>query len=338
MALSRDWRSLADIPFPSIATQSDVFRSFIFLLKNLLLGASVGGTAGAAGAQPAGKWALVGSSNGVTFGLDATERLGGSVYDASKWVWAYSNSATTPHTWFVLQNAALGVYLVIDCKGPGTTEVTVSYGLCTAMPTGGSLTTVPTLAGVSVCPLTSVNFFEAAGASLHRANWCMDAASGFFFLAIVKSGTGAPYVREGLMLWPTTGPTQRPPWVFAPLAPVLSGAGVFLFNSGAGAGLGAPNILKARSYDGASSVVGMGVLYTAGILTNMSPLNPLTGAYDLLPALVQFTTAGQTGVAGLEDIDICGDSLTGMLTPTAGAPERAVFGHLLAPFSSAYSL
>lgn len=105
-ALSKNYCTYANIPFPNTSTTTDVVNSFIFNLKLALMNQlSTGTLAGTRNANSV--WTCVGSSNGTTGGMDGVDRWG-TTYNSSNFV------RSTARSWFVFYNSTLNLYFTID--------------------------------------------------------------------------------------------------------------------------------------------------------------------------------------------------------------------------------
>lgn len=110
------------------STAANSMKSYWLKVVQLLVDASIGGA-----------WTVVGSSDGTTAGLDATNRW----TDITKVIRA---AAGVAHSWIVLQNATLGCYLLIDLIG-GDNYYAANFKYGPNAPAGGSTTNAPTMAG-----------------------------------------------------------------------------------------------------------------------------------------------------------------------------------------------
>ncbi len=139
------WRTQAEIPLPLTTSGENYVRSIMFLLKNGLMGTASGGTEDGATFDASMNWDLEGSSDGVTAGMDAVDRLGGATFNASLWV---RNTSGSAHSWYVLSSAntfGLGgtkIYLLVSFQASSASFWTVSYARTPF--TGGSITVNPT--------------------------------------------------------------------------------------------------------------------------------------------------------------------------------------------------
>lgn len=106
-----------------------------------LCSALIGGTFGGFGAS-AGKWTLVGTSNGVAASLDGTDRLHLSgAFTNADWVRA---AAGVAHSWAVLSRSINGVTFYLLVSYESASDLSASFWMAKAAFTGGSATARPT--------------------------------------------------------------------------------------------------------------------------------------------------------------------------------------------------
>jgi hypothetical protein len=139
--LQKNWQ-FDDNRVASVASILDAGSHLLWYLKalacNQIALTAWDGTAVAIGAS-AGKWSVKGSSDGVTAGMDNVDRLGGGVYDGTKWVRAGEGTA---HSWVVLQDPSGTWNLCVNFAG--SSDYLTDFILSKNAFTGGSTTARPT--------------------------------------------------------------------------------------------------------------------------------------------------------------------------------------------------
>lgn len=186
-------KELRDQAYPDTSTNALAAKSGVWMLYSMLLGYTGAAT----------DWALVGSSDASTAGMDTTTRLGTS-WTAAKWTRAAAGSA---HSWFVLQSPTLGVYLCVDLSTANDLYPASIYWAKTAF-TGGSTTARPTSTDEVGLAGTSSRQF-ATDATAHRANILVSSRGDFVF-APVKNGAGVTV--SGLTLIKSLGTKASDAW------------------------------------------------------------------------------------------------------------------------------
>lgn len=131
------WWTRGEVVAPDSSTSQRTTQSYLWMVKEGLLNTLAGGTA--VGTRTgASVWTVVGSSNGTTAALDGVDRWG-ATFTPANLVRAPTGNA---HSWIVLQNSGLGVWLLLDYIGSADTQCAFSYARNAF--TGGSTTTAPT--------------------------------------------------------------------------------------------------------------------------------------------------------------------------------------------------
>ena len=177
--LERSWTSSLNNVFTPVSSV-DLSRRILWSLKALLKGELGGLTAGL--------WTHFGSSDGVTAGLDATDRWT-NAYDGTKIVRA---AAGTAHSWIILKSPVMADgnnwYFTIDFVG--TLDTSARFVWSKTAPTGGTTLNRPT----SVDEFTSV---KTAQTVLHDATFATNyrthmglSSTGDFWFGVGKVGAG----------------------------------------------------------------------------------------------------------------------------------------------------
>jgi hypothetical protein len=136
MAYEQTWSFLTNQPYTP-TTALDAARYSMWWKASAL----TGGTAWPA-APATGKWTLYASSDGVTAGIDATDRWNlNGVYDGTKIVRAVSG----PHSWIILRSPLKGgVYYYITFDYLSSNDYTANFYNSLNAPTGGTTSLRPT--------------------------------------------------------------------------------------------------------------------------------------------------------------------------------------------------
>lgn len=328
MSLSKTYYVDGDYPLDDVSSTTNVAKSILYAIYAILRGLKTG-TNGPAGAPPMGAlWTLEGSSDSVTAGMDATERLGGSSFDASKWVRATAGNA---HSWFVLGNGT--IHICVDWDGGSDTQMDLAMSKNAF--TGGSNTNRPTAVGeVS----TATSTMGDLTASTQRVSRICD-ANGFFHILVARQGAG--YFHTTLatpLLLPSslrTGDTWPNALYFEGVG---SGRGVLGASGAMNSPSGAQGFMQ-RSPNGSGTYdpggAGGAQPPSASNWTTATVSNQADGKYDCWPTLVFF--AGSSGTVHvlrglLADWDWVNNGKSiGDVTPASGTPERIVVGNMLVP-------
>lgn len=177
MANSRPWYSWANYALPDPSTSATTLaKSYLWALKAAMMGNVTGPDVGPNGSIPgAGRWTLFASSDGVTAGIDATDRWLTS-YDATKLVRASSGA----HSWIVLYSAALGLWFTIDWLS--SADEACFFVLAKAAPTGGSTSARPTSTN-EVGWTAAHTFIDTASWTGGKCHYTVDASGNFYFFA-----------------------------------------------------------------------------------------------------------------------------------------------------------
>ncbi|MET0403044.1 MAG: hypothetical protein ABW123_11605 [Cystobacter sp.] len=285
MGLSGTWYVDGDVAFPDTTTQGNVVRSYLFLLKALLMG-QVTGTNGTNGPPPVGsRWTLGGSCDAVTAGMDGSDRLGGGTFNASKWVRAADGVA---HTWFVLISpAALGapLYLCVDWANASLDVNVVIFASRTPF-TGGTTLTRPTATQEFGYSLTS--FAETTTGVVHRMSRVTN-ASGMFHIISTKNATGLfnfwfafSRLLDTVLLDNYTDALH--------LEHLVTGRGVGLAQSTASnaAGSSGPSMRSPVGSHGMDASQQAGFLLPSTTNLARTVVNPNTGNVDTIPAYLLY--------------------------------------------------
>lgn len=183
MALARreTWYTQANADYPDVTTTTRTSMSFCWLLKEMLTHTTPG-TAGPEGVPIAGSlWTVEGSSDGVTAGLDAVDRLATGTFDATKYVVANEGA---PHSWIVLKSPAAMGPLYMCINGPLTASL-AAFTMSTNAFTGGTTSNRPTSVGQWTLAFNGggANTVNIGGAAAQKFHLVRNAAGSFYVLA-----------------------------------------------------------------------------------------------------------------------------------------------------------
>jgi hypothetical protein len=246
-APTRPWYNQVNVPARSYASVKGMTDSFLWMFKEALKGTLTGGATGGTRA-PASLWTVVGSSDGVTFSpSDGVDRWG-ATYTPSLLVNAASGTA---HSWMILRNTALGVFLTIDYNSATAGRVYLQWSLTS--PGNGTLTLGPRhtvtanetpfgQSGITTTDnllLCSDSIFGSG-----RFHFAVDQFGGFY-AALSRNGAGICSTAVGLVRYGDTRPED--------VAPVIGLAASQATGRGAFSGIGAlmtTNVCGARQFAG----------------------------------------------------------------------------------------
>lgn len=319
MALSRQWYTRANIPFPDVSSALISAKSMLWLIKAMALQQVSTGTLGPEGAPPGGSaWACTGSSDSVAAGMDAVDRWGSS-FDASKIV---RGNGAVAKSWFVMRHSGLGVSVCISYDGASDTNATIVGSYLEF--SGGGTTARPTSAQEFAIVAAGTIHNGNSGAN-QNAQFSVD-ASGNWYMHFGQVGAGFTY----FALWgcalaeARAGDTRK----------------FFLAQHFLNSGRGAPSI---GSMTAIGRTIGNSANTTGGMLRTTLQgatfhgaleANAADSAFDTLPVQVGCNNVGQGGIRGRFPDAICGGAMNvGGSDPTTGAQLRACFGDAVTPHS-----
>lgn len=226
-SVTRTWYDKRNVNFPDVTTNENACKSLYWVMKQLLKGGATATGDIAVPGRPAGIWTVYGSSDGVTAAMDGVDRWG-DTFDATKLVFNFVTNNTTPHSWIILHNSALGLYLYMGLSPHQASAYNwLKFGLMRTAPT---LAATPTHQPISpaasqllsfgssdlfsgVAVNSSIATWDAAGANkLARGHIAVDPSGHLVFFANVI-GEGKP--RFVFFLAPTenVGGNDPHPWV-----------------------------------------------------------------------------------------------------------------------------
>jgi hypothetical protein len=188
-ALTDTYTTQANVPFPDVSTSLVINQYALFATKAFLLNQLTGGTT--VGTRHANSvWTCLGSGDGVTAGLDGTDRWT-TTFTPSKIVGAASGTA---HSWIALRNANAGYDIVFDFNsvGGGTWgwyATKSSVGL-----TGGSTTTRPGSAADTEAWMCGTGAVTAATAT---SQWGDSTTGTPHYITFVTGTTGKRWYFSG---------------------------------------------------------------------------------------------------------------------------------------------
>lgn len=321
MATDLVWQFTPNYDYPLATSQANAGKSFLWLVVEMLTGGLARVDASnVAVVTPHALWTVVGSSDGVTAGMDGVNRWhNGGVFDATKFV-----HSTGVHSWVVLRSpAVLGdIWLTLDCA-----QNTIGFfnlHLSSAAPTGGTTATSPAQTGNIVFTNDSV-----ANGTTARRFYGMVAANGeFIFLGAIAASAvfcDAFFVKKGENAMP------EDPFPFLVFHDVTA-AGVMRSNGQLISGL---NRMFSKTAAGASTAACVmeyrsGSGGSTGYLTGVTT-DPFNGKMVDLPAFAS-TYNTWTWKGKLVDFKLTQASgADGLLSPTTGAPEWMKVGMVWLP-------
>lgn len=342
--LAKTWFTRANIPMPDQSTAALMEKSMVWLLASVLLDlVSTGTTAGSRAANSI--WTCIGSSDSSTAGLDGSNRWT-STFTASKLVWAASGVA---HSWIVLYNSTLGLYLCLDLVNATATNLGIFFS-STAF-TGGSTTTRPTATKEFTCgdaatasPVAgtfSTFIADTSVATAQYAHFSVDESGRFNF---AQSRTTAGLFHSFLFLANTTNThsNDNTPY-FAGLDAQAASRGAPTWGGpGGGAGLARSLRIGGRKADDSGNMTTGG---PGGILVNnvggtaawdAQPVDTRSGVWNSWPIVMYDTSSAGSyyGYRGqLQDLYAVGAPTVGGSYPTTGSPTQHVIGSMLVPLA-----
>jgi hypothetical protein len=339
MPNAKAWRSWVDYVVDT-STSTSHLKHILWMIKAALKREIAGPSLGVGGAIPVGYgWTCLGSSDGATGALDASDRWTGT-FDPTKLVRV---AVSGSHSWIALQSpAGLGpFYLVIDYIG--SADQNAAFYLSKNAPTGGSVSARPT--ATDEVSLTAHQFADSTSwnATGGRAHFTMNEDGGFYFLTSRNSnGWRSAFSVTKLTNLRVTGDT----WAAAlhaeadtSQAPFNDGTTKF-FNPAAGT-----PYIRSRNYDG-SVVTQLGCVKFVAVGGNavhadMNAPFAQDLKYEMFPAVAYGSTSGAKGLKGhFEDVlyGVPASVTQGARYPAAGDIERIVVGSCLVPLTAAPTL
>lgn len=325
-SISKAYSTRGNVPFQANGSALLLAQSLWFSLKEHLKNTLAGGIL--SGTRHANSvWTVVGSSDGTTAGMDATDRW----IAYTNLVWNNSGSA---HSWIVLQNTTLGYQVCIDCVNSVTTNLSLAATEIAQPFTGGSTLVRPDSASYVFCAGTTgvsvgISFIAMSDTATGNSNWThyTTANDGSFFF--VSSRTALGTFPTFVALQKTTGnhvsDTRNVFWLVnsdigARGAPLYS----VILNSSAGCVGRCPNALTYST--GGCRRTNFG----GGEMANVGP-DALSGKYNTFPLDVA-VTGPQVAVRGIiPDMYLVGTPPVGDKVPSAAAQEWVITGDFLVP-------
>lgn len=324
----KTWYAEPNLATTDASSVANALRNALWLIKAILVGN--------VGAVTQGRWSVVGSSDGVTAGLDAVDRWG-AAFDVTKLVRAVGAVA---HSWMVLKSPdALGpYYLLIDYSGAADREA--AFNFSSVAFTGGTITVAPT----STRPQTMTLAFCDDVAAIQKASRVAD-IDGNFWLFLGQQGTGKCQFLLGCQTL-----------MDAHAADTHKVAGCFQFDETTGILMAAYNgtwagnaisttspAFRMRSANGGVGlnevgavvpVVGAGAPSFLFAGTEMVTVDAADGSYGFFPTYVYSMTLTYKSLRGrLPDVGWApANTGTGMLSPV-GAPTNVCIGGSWFPWS-----
>lgn len=320
MATDLVWQFTPNYDYPLATSTANAGRSFLWLVAEMLTGGLARFDASnVAVVTPHALWTVVGSSDGVTAGMDGVNRWhNGGVFDASKFV-----HSTSAHSWIVLRSpATLGdLWLTLNCGQ--NTAGNFDPILSSVAPTG-STTSSPT----QTVPLSITNDSVAAGTTVRRFYGMVAANGEFVFLsAIAASGVFC----DAFFLKKTVNPMPEDPFpylffhdntatgVMRANGQLIGGQSKLLTKSALNASIAAC-LMEYRSGSGGST----------GYLSGVSS-DPFNGKIVDLPAFAS-TYNSWAWKGKLLDFKLTQTGgADGLLSPISGAPEWMKVGMVWLP-------
>lgn len=137
-ALSRNYHTRRNIPYPANSSQLELMRSFVWLIKACLRDQVATGTTGANSRHADSIWTHVSSCDSTA--TSAVTDLWGASYTNTALVWANDGS---PHSWWVGQNTTLGVQICIALAHTTNTNIVIAMTPISQPFTGGTTSSRP---------------------------------------------------------------------------------------------------------------------------------------------------------------------------------------------------
>jgi len=329
-ALVDTWYTRSEIPCPVTTDLQAVQRSWLWMFKAALTGDLVGGIA--SGTRSGGSlWTVEGSSDGVTAGMDATDRWG-STFTASKLVRATEGTA---HSWIVLKSpTALGLRLLINYNG--SSEGQAAFTCAPGAYSGGSVTAKPTATNETSFGTSSLTSgFNQMGAENtfgvnYRFGYSVNGQGEIHaWINRVTAGLFCGYVQV-LQL---RGQNVSDGWKWLGAAHFSSsgrGAGSTLssmYSTGAVA-LRTPTLTARVALGGVTT----GFAFGGTTFDGNFALDSLSANNIVLPVWVASNDSGLAAWRGnLQDVWQVGAPAVGASYPTVGGQTQQVVGNLLVP-------
>lgn len=338
------WFSRGEMSLPLTTTVDNLEQSRLWLTKaNLLDHTSLGTTQGT---RPGtNKWACVGSSDGVTAGLDGVDR----------WTTTFTPSLLvranlgTAHSWMVLEsetNFGVGstkIRLLLSLGVASAGNVLMSYSRSAY--TGGSTTAKPTATnevfiGSSSGAAQSIGALDGTLGVGYKMGFCIS-PGGEFYVYTNRTGTGVFNSLFGIA--DARGQQAGDTW---PTAAFYHASG----STGRGAGVwtnlvNTSNGFNTRNYDSAIRQNGGGLLqYTVGSTsfagTSGISKDVIQNAWLFMPALNISNDAAISGKRGyFQDIWVSSPAVVGSGYPLGnGTQTQLLVGDALIPSGVAASL
>lgn len=158
------------------SSAANMERSILWALKASLKKEILSTNSGAVTA-----WTCAGSSDSVTAGMDGSDRWTSS-YNTAKLVFAAAGIA---HSWIVIANTALGIWITLDLVDNATPAQQKMY-VATVAPTGGSITARPTSTNeLAINSASSLNTTTSTSAG--KAHRCFE-SNGYFNFLVSQNG------------------------------------------------------------------------------------------------------------------------------------------------------
>lgn len=337
MALGRTYYTEIDKTEGNTTSTALLAKAMMWMWMSFLTG-SISGTAGRTGAIPSGaRWTVVGSSDGVTAGLDGSARgLVGASFDPTKWVRA---SPGTAHSWIVLSKVINGSTFYMVLEWASSVDYQWSWAMTKTAPTGGSVTNAPTLTNHTIFTNLTMLPSAAGGATGGlRGSITVDADGHFWFLCKNAGEDLGKIATSVCGFWDcedTVGADQNPWFVFMnhdDTQAMLDTDGNITSNA---------TSTSTRAARGRSKTGSIEVFGSLAVLGGSSSVfSKLSGGQDFIrtndpaqPSVdLWIDTAGQAGRRGvIPDIRVGAAKGDGYADPSAAAIERCLVGSFYLP-------
>lgn len=332
-ALEEAYHTRGNIPVaPNNTTAALIAQFALWSIKAALMDHhTAGATAGARNANSI--FTCLGSSDGVTAGLDGNDRWG-TTFNAAKIVRAGSGAA---HSWFALRNVTNGYDICIDCI-PATdgyialTAVKSSQGFV-----GGSTTVRPQAASNSeefCCGTTVVNtstsmqlFADLTTGANHYVHFVTNADGSRWWWGISKNSSGC--INGGVAFWKgkngRAADTRNQWWMR--LGATASGRG-----AGQASAVTGSNACTRRGWANAvPSVAGPRGFTFGGNQLQATGSDVATGDYLTYPLEMVIASTPPLACGYLPDLLLVSGGNVASNIPSAAAQERTIFGDLVVP-------
>lgn len=320
---------------PSQSTATELSKYLIWYPKALLMGnVTLKDSAGSTIGSPQGLWTCAGSSDASTGGMDGVDRWGTS-FDATKLTRA--NADGSAHSWMVLRNVGLGIYLLLDYVNGSGTDNGFRVFISKTAYSGGSATARPTTSNeVTMNNASALNSTPGAGAASHVHGRI--ATDGQFLVLYSRDGTNFfNFALSVRALTETRAGDNHNAWLFQEYddsSGVLRNVGAHGSANTTGSGW------HGRSADATTAIVGAHVelpYNNAGtsVMADILSTDAVDGKVGDRPyRLYVGTTSHKSSRGRVQDFALAHTAAAvGSIEPTSGPPyQSAIAGNIWIPW------